>query len=122
MKYMAVEPIQFRNKKVEAGDTFKPKNPETIKKLLEEGKARPVRDILTEKYNQLVEWLHSHDLTGDVIKEALPELYDAIQKAIDDLDNAFIIEDLQGFLAASEKVKRLYLAAITELKRERQEL
>lgn len=49
MQYMAVEPIQFRNKTVRAGDTFTIKNEDAIKPLIEAGKIRP----LPETHNDL---------------------------------------------------------------------
>jgi len=73
---------------------------------------RPVRDILSEKYNQIAEWLHSHDLTSEEIKESLPELYQDIQDAIEKLDYAFINEDLTVFQDSLNKIKGLYTEAM----------
>lgn len=42
MRYIAVKPIQFRNKKVEAGDTFTIKNEDAIKPLIESGVVRRI--------------------------------------------------------------------------------
>ena len=121
MRYLTSIPITLRTPTGDVdllpGDTFRPKSEEVIKPLLEEGKVRPVREILSEKYNQLAEWLHSHNLTGDEIQEALPELYEAIQRQIDRMDNSFYAEDLQSFIAASDAIRRLYQVAMSELKR-----
>lgn len=48
MQYMAVEPIQFRNKKVEAGDTFTIKNEDAIKPLIETGKVNLIPETLSD--------------------------------------------------------------------------
>lgn len=78
---------------------------------------RPVRDILSEKYNELVGYLHNHDLTGEEIKEALPGLYQDIQDAIEKLDNAFVSEDMTGFQDYLNRIRLLYTEAIEEIKR-----
>lgn len=108
MKFVTMIPIKFTNKELNFGNTFIPKNEDAIKGLLAEGKVKPLRDIMAEKYNELAEWLHNHDLIGEEIKEAMPDVYEAIQRAIEDMDNAFLIEDLTAFQDALDRVKRLY--------------
>ena len=70
------------------------------------------REVMSQKYNELAEWLHSHDLTSDEIKETLPGLYLDIQDVIERLDNAFIVEDLTGFQDALDRIKLLYTEAL----------
>ena len=115
MKYIALSPIRFTNKEIKAGDTFTPKSEDAIRPLIDNGKVRPLKDIMTEKYRELCRWLKSYPVSADEIKETLPDRYQAIQDAITDMDTCFEAEDLQGFGEAVEKVKALYLQAVAIL-------
>jgi hypothetical protein len=70
---------------------------------------RPLSDVMAEKYRELTDWLHQFDLTRDEIKETLPSLYLNIQNAIENLDRAFVNEDMTAFQDALDRVKALYL-------------
>lgn len=54
MQYVAIEPVQFRNKKVEAGDTFTIKNDDAIKPLIEAGKITPIEKVSYKIYSELL--------------------------------------------------------------------
>ena len=112
MRYVALAPLKFTNKELKSGDTFTPKKEEAIQTLLAEGKVRLLSDFMHDKYRELTAWLHEFDLTGDEIKETLPELYQNIQEAIERLDNACINEDLIAFQDALNRVKALYTEAL----------
>ena len=112
MRYVALAPLKFTNKELKSGDIFTPKNEESIKTLLAEGKVRPVSNFMGDKYKELTAWLHEFDLTGDEIKETLPGLYQNIQEAIERLDSAFLNEDLIAFQDALNRVKELYTEAL----------
>lgn len=112
MRYLTTIPIKLKTHdgeiKLKPGDTFTPKNEDAIKRLLAEGKVRPLRNVLAEKYQSLTDWLHQFDIGRDELKETLPELYMDIQDAIETLDSAFAIEDMTAFQDAFNKVRLLY--------------
>lgn len=114
MKYTACVPLRLKSPEgvidLKEGDTFIPSDPETVKPLLDGGRIRPITDIMDEEYRNLGNWLASYPVTADEIKEADPELYEAIQKAIEEMDRHFETENLQGFIESLERVKNLYLS------------
>jgi hypothetical protein len=112
MRFIALTPLKFRNLEIKIGDTFRPKNEDSIKGLLAEGKVRPVAEVMGGKYRELTDWMHSFDLGRDELKETLPGLYMDIQNAIERLDSAFINEDLTAFQGALERVKSLYTQSL----------
>jgi hypothetical protein len=116
MRYLTNIPIMLKTPdgivKLKPGDTFKPKSEEAIKDLLAEGKVRPVAEIMAEKYLFLTHWLHGYDLGCDELKKTLPQLYQDIQDTIERLDNAFVIDDMQSFQDAFDKIKMLYTEAL----------
>lgn len=119
MRYIALAPIRFTNKEVKTGDTFIPKNEDVIRPLLDNGIARPVRDVLAEGYRELCKWLKSYPVTAEEIQQhsdqRYPGLLSEIHKTIDKMDTCFISENLQGFNENMERVKNLYLQAMTEV-------
>lgn len=112
MRFITMIPIKFTNKELKFGDTFTPKNEAALKGLLSEGKVKLVADVMTEKYTQLTDWLHSYDLIGNEIRDTLSSLYEAIQRAIEDMDSAFYAEDLTAFQDALDRVRSLYTEAL----------
>lgn len=73
MQYMAVEKIQFRNKKVEAGDIFTIKNEDAIKPLIESGKVKPlpeaINDLIPEQREAFEERAGIMQFDGGMSKE-----------------------------------------------------
>jgi hypothetical protein len=116
MKFITFIPLEFTNKEVKPGETFKPKDKEVLKDLLAEGKVRALSDFIGDRYKDLTAWLHDFDLTGDEIKETLPGLYQDIQDAIEAMDKAFVNEDFNGLLQALEKVRKCYREALVNPK------
>lgn len=116
MRYLTTIPIRLKTPDGEvdlkSGDTFKPKSEDAIKELLKKGKVRPLSEVMTEKYQELTDWLHQFDLSRDELKETLPELYQDIQDAIERLDEAFYREDLPVFQDSLERIKMLYTEAL----------
>jgi hypothetical protein len=112
MKYITMIPLKFTNKELHTGDTFIPKNEDAIKGLLAEGKVRPLSEVMSDKYQNLTDWLHQFDLGRDELKETHPDLYQDIQDAIERLDNAFLIEDMTAFQDALENIRVLYTDAL----------
>jgi hypothetical protein len=121
MRYLTTIPLRLKTSDCEVelkpGDTFKPKSEEAIRGLLEEGKVRPVSEVMEEKYIGLVDWVHRYDLGCDELKEVLPRLYVDIQNTIETLDNAFYNEDLKGFEDSLNRVKMFYTEALFKQKR-----
>ena len=78
------------------------------------GKVKPVKAILDEKYKSLMEWLKGYPVTDVEIKESMPEHYQKIQDAITEMDSHYYNENLQGFTEAMDKVKGLYLQAVSK--------
>jgi hypothetical protein len=69
---------------------------------------------MTEKYKEFMQWLKSYPVTDVQIKENIPEHYQKLQDAINDMDTAYYNDNLQRFTAAMGKVKDLYLEAMKE--------
>lgn len=115
MRFIALAPLKFTNKEIKAGDSFIPKNEDIIRPLLDNGIVRSLVDVLSERYRELCRWLKSYPATADEIKEHSPELYQAIQDTITEMDNCFYKEDYKGFVEGIEKVKSLYSEAIRKL-------
>ncbi len=113
MRFLALTPLKFRNLEIKIGDTFTPKNEDAIRPLIDNGRVRPVSDVLTEKYIDLTKWLKPYPITAEEIQQHSPELYQNIQDAITEMDNHFLSENLQGFNESMERVKNLYLQAMT---------
>ena len=116
MRYLTTIPLKLKTSsgllELKPGDTFKPKSDEATKGLLANGKIKPVRDVISQEYESLTDWLHQHDLTGDEIKETLPKLYSDIQDSIERLDTAFVAEDLRDFRDMLARIKQLYTEAM----------
>lgn len=80
--------------------------------LESEKEVMPLKEVMAQEYQKLVDWLHQFDLGRDEIKETLPELYMDIQDAIEALDSAFAIEDMTAFQDALDKGRLLYTEAL----------
>ena len=116
MRYLTTIPLKLKTDNGEVdlqpGDTFIPKNEDALGGLLAEDKVKPVPEVMAELYREITDWLHQHTLSGDEIKETLPNLYADIQDSIDRLDAAFVREDLPAFRNMLIGIKQLYTKAL----------
>jgi len=81
-------------------------------RLLNEGKVKPVKDVMANEFHSLCKWLEGFDLGSEEIKERLPALYQDLRDAIAEMDSCFVNEDLQGFLKAISKIRQIYTDAL----------
>ena len=116
MRYQTLIPLRYETSKgvieIQAGGTFKLKDPEPISELLAEGKVRPVSEVMAKERQELTDWLHRFNFSVDEIKRASPELYQNIQDTKGRLDEAYAQENLLAFQDILSKLKELYAEAL----------
>lgn len=84
---------------------------ETVNRLLsEEGKARPIREVIIELYREHMSFLSRLPFVD--VQGLNPDLYQRIQSAIEAMDSAAEAEDLGAFRLAKELVENLYMHAV----------
>jgi hypothetical protein len=86
-----------------------------MQKYLSKAKGESLKETMLKEYRQFIHWLGNYDLTANEIKEKDPEILEEIHKAIEEMDNHFLNENLQGFNNAMEQVKKGYLQAMAEV-------
>jgi hypothetical protein len=67
-----------------------------------------------DNFSRLAEKLKSFSLTADEIKIQKPSLYKQIQEAIDEMDLAWLNEDLEHFTKVIKTIEELYSYALQE--------
>jgi hypothetical protein len=104
-------------RKVEGNNVNDPSRPESqdaIKSSIAEDKAIS-KQVFEKKFNELADTLSLNTLTADDIKTQRPGLYKKIQAAIDEMDSAWLKEDLEVFSKAIKTIEELYFQALREI-------
>ena len=115
MKYQVLEPITLKTAKSEIDLQVKQivkLNLDIASRLLRENKIAPLNNIFEEGFNELADKLSKYALTSDEIKKQKPQLYQQIQDAINQMDTAWLREDLETFIETTKKIEELYLKAL----------
>lgn len=92
---------------------------EKAAQLLNSGKITPigkaVYEVSEEKFKELADKLSRNALTADEIKAQRPGIYQQLQEAINEMDSAWLKEDLEAFSKAINRVEELYFEARREI-------
>jgi hypothetical protein len=95
---------------LKAGDCFT--IDEVPREYLEKNYARPLRELLRERYQEFMRVLKEFEMVMDDIKEKNPEFLQQIQNAINMVETHYIKEDYKDLVQAVKNLKALYLQAM----------
>ncbi|MEO5357137.1 MAG: hypothetical protein H7844_07555 [Nitrospirae bacterium YQR-1] len=122
MKFVAYESITFKTSKgkvsINEGDTFKALDPESLKPLIDNGKVRPVVEVIDSERSKLKEFIAGFLITSNEIKESLPDVYSEIETLSETFKKYRDEENLSACIETLEGIKRLYMWAVAVLKPE----
>jgi hypothetical protein len=117
MRYMVIDDFKVKTPsgiKAFTSEQIIPINSDNATKLVNAGKVKPLMDIMTEQYEEFMQWLKGYELSADDIREKNPELLQNLHNEIEIMDTCFIKENLQGFTLTMDKVRSLYLKALNK--------